>query len=352
MSQPSLPWSRQLGRLSLIALSVATLAGGFAYAAGWLDPQRLSPQRFVDSFEANSGVHPGYRRAHARGLCISGYFESQGAAASLSSAAVFAAGRVPVSGRLSIGGGNPHAADTSVPVRSMALLLQQEDGQQWRMAMNTPPVLAVGTPEEFFQQVQAMRPDPATGKPDPQRMQAFFAAHPQSAAFRQWAQQHQPSSSFASTTFNSINAFYLVDAAGRQQAVRWSMLPALAPQPLGSAPMADDGLQVDLRERLAAGPVRWTLRLTLAEAGDAVDDATRQWPASRRQIDAGQLVIEQASDQLDGECHAVNFDPLILPSGMRPSADPILLARSAAYAESFKRRTREGTPSASHGEHP
>ncbi|HSC83709.1 MAG TPA: catalase, partial [Pseudomonas sp.] len=112
MSEPSMPWSRQAGRLSLIALSVAVLAGGFAYTAGWIDPQRLTPQRFIDTIEANAGVYPGYRRAHAHGLCISGYFESNGNAAALSTAQVFAAGRVPVSGRLSIAGGNPHAADT------------------------------------------------------------------------------------------------------------------------------------------------------------------------------------------------------------------------------------------------
>lgn len=344
MSEPSTPWPRQLGRLSLIVLSVGLLAGSFAYVGGWIDPQRLSPQRFVDTFEANSGVYPGYRRVHAKGLCVRGYFDSNGAAAGLSQAQVFAPGRVPVSGRLSIGGSNPHAADTSVPVRSMALLFQQADGQQWRTAMNTPPVLAVGTPEEFFQQVQAMRPDPATGKPDPARLQAFFAAHPQSAEFRQWAQSYKPSNSFASSTFNSINAFYLVQADGRRQAVRWSMVPELVPVALEQQPSDADALQHELLARLETGALRWHLLLTLAEPGDAVDDATRQWPASRRQIDAGTLVIEQAQGQLEGECHGLNFDPLVLPTGIQPSADPILLARSAAYAESYRRRTREGTP--------
>ena len=114
-------------------------------------------------------------------------------------------------GRLSIGGGNPHAADTSVPVRSLALMLQQPDGQQWRMALNTPPMLAVATPQAFYQQLAAMRPQPQTGKPDPARMQAFYAAHPESAAFRAWAAGHVPSDSFASRRYHSINAFYLID---------------------------------------------------------------------------------------------------------------------------------------------
>jgi catalase len=81
--------------------------------------------------------------------------------------------------------------------------------------------------------------------------------------------------------------------------------------------------------------------LTVAAPGDPIDDATKQWPANREQVDAGTLVIERASSQEDGACRDVNFDPTILPAGIEPSNDPLLAARSAAYALSFKRRTRE-----------
>jgi catalase len=86
--------------------------------------------------------------------------------------------------------------------------------------MNNPPVLAVSTPEAFYDQVLASTPVPATGKPDPARLQAF-AAHPESAAFRQWAAGYKPSDSFASTAYNSINAFRLIDAHGNKHPVRW-----------------------------------------------------------------------------------------------------------------------------------
>ncbi|MNC81585.1 Catalase-related peroxidase precursor [compost metagenome] len=52
-------------------------------------------------------------------------------------------------------------------------------------------------------------------------------------------------------------------------------------------------------------------------------------------------MIEQVDGPEQGACRDLNFDPLILPSGIEPSADPILAARSAAYAESFNRRSRE-----------
>jgi catalase len=58
-------------------------------------------------------------------------------------------------------------------------------------------------------------------------------------------------------------------------------------------------------------------------------------------VDAGTLVIDRAESQVDGPCRDINFDPLILPAGIQPTNDPMLAARSAAYAVSFDRRVRE-----------
>ncbi|MNO54969.1 Catalase-related peroxidase precursor [compost metagenome] len=226
-------------------------------------------------------------------------------------------------------------------MRSLAIELSTDDGQIWRTGMNNPPVLAVSTPQGFYQQVLAGAPVAATGKPDPARLQAFFAAHPESAAFRQWAASYKPSDSFASTQYHSINAFRLIDAHGKAQPVRWQLEPQT---PFAALPAQTDDkqyLQHDLQQRLGQGALRWTLRLILAEPGDAVDDPARPWPAERRSVDAGTLVIEQVDAPEQGACRDLNFDPLILPSGIEPSADPILAARSAAYSESFNRRSRE-----------
>lgn len=342
MSSPSLTPAARCWRLVLIAAVLLLAAGGFGYVGGWFDPQRLTPAAFVDQFERMGGVHAGYRRAHAKGLCFSGYFESSGEAGAFSRAALLAPGRVPVIGRFSIGGSDPQGADGSATVRSMALLLEQDNGEQWRLAMNTPPVLPVATAEAFFEQLQAIAPHPQTGKPDPGRIKAFFAAHPESAEFLRWRASAVPSSSFASTAYHGIHAFKLVNGSGEQQGVRWSMLPELEPEPLATEAVADpDVLQDELRQRLQRGPLRWQMTMILAEPGDALDDSSRQWPATRRQLTAGSLVVEALEDQAQGACRDINFDPLILPDGIRASQDPILRARSAAYAESFKRRTRD-----------
>jgi len=330
-------------RLAAIAVAVGCAAAAFAWTAGWLTPKRLDAPHLIDTFETNYGVHPGYRRNHAKGLCVEGWFDSNGNGERVSRAAVFAPQqRTPVIGRFAIPGSNPSAPDASVPVRSFALLFKLADGEQWRTGMNSVPLFAVRTPREFYQQLVASKPDPATGKPDPAKLAAFNHAHPDTLPFRQWMATHTPSSSFANSRFYSINAFIATDAAGHARPVRWEVVPDTSYEPETAAQKAQpDFLSRDLDARLAAGPLRWHLILTVAAPGDPTDDATRQWPAARERIDAGTLVLQHASPQRIGQCRDVNYDPTVLPAGLAPSDDPLLAARSAAYAVSFNRRTRE-----------
>jgi len=315
------------------------VAAGFGYAGGWLAPGRLTAQKLVDQLQVNGGVHPGYRRNHAKGVCVAGSFTGNGALQTYSKAQVFAPGVVPVVGRFAIPGGNPQAPDGSAPIRSMALRLTQPNGQQWRTGMNSMPVFPVATPQAFYELLQAQQPDPASGKPDPAKLGAFFGAHPEAAAFLAWAKQAKPSSSYAVDSYWSLNAFVLIDAQGAQHAVRWRMVPEA--QADSSSGQGEDYLAADLVQRLAAGPLRWHLLVTLADPGDPTADATRSWPAGRREIDAGTLELTSSTPQDSGACRDINYDPLVLPDGIQASDDPLLPARSAAYAASYLRRTSE-----------
>ncbi|WP_339408280.1 catalase family peroxidase [Pseudomonas helleri] len=339
--KPALSPASVMLRLAAIGAVVAVIAGTFFYVNGTLDAQRLRPKTLVNALEQNNGVHPGYRRNHAKGMCVIGYFESNGNAQPLSRAQVFQAGRTPVVGRFALPSGNPYAPDSSVPIRSLALGFTQANGQQWRTGLNSMPVFPVGTPEAFYAMLQAGAPQPATGKPKPDAMPAFFAAHPETGPFLQWVKTARPSASFATETYNGINAFYLVNASGQRQAVRWGVAPEGQDAPGASAPNEADYLENDLVQRLSVGPLKWQFNLTLAEAGDPVNDASKPWPAERKVVKAGTLVLQRAEPQNTGECRDINYDPLILPSGIEGSADPLLAARSAAYASSYLRRTSE-----------
>jgi catalase len=327
--------------LAAIACAACALAAGYAYAAGWFSPDRLTPRRITNSFTANAGEHPGFRRNHAKGVCVVGYFEGNGQASRYSTASVFGQVRTPVVGRFAVPGGNPSVADTSSPVRSLALQFTSANGEQWRTGMNNTPIFIVNTPQAFYESLQAARPDPATGKPDGAKLQAFFKAHPETAPFRQWLKANPPSSSFINSTFYSINAFRLVDGMGHIQLARWSVKPDAAYDQLPPGVTAPNALQDELIARLQNGPAHWHLQLQLAQEGDQVNDATVAWPADRPVVDAGVLTLERAAAQVDGPCRDINFDPTILPSGIKVSDDPLLAARSGAYDSSFNLRARE-----------
>jgi len=334
-----------LARLGGIGAMVLALAAAFAGTAGWFSPSRLGPDAMIDRFEDVNGEHPGFRRNHAKGVCLTGSFESNGNAARLSTAPVFAPGRTPVIGRFALAGGMPMMADGPAAVRSLALEFQMADGQQWRTGMNDIPVFPMKDPQAFYEQLATGKRDPKTGKPDPAAMQAFLLAHPETAKALDLIKAQPFSSGFANATYTSLNAFLLVDSAGEKHPVRWSMVAvdAFAPEPADKP--ADKNYLFDaLAARVKQGPVQWHLMLTLGQSGDPTSDSTLPWPADREKVDAGLLSVAALQGEDGGACRDVNFDPLVLPWGIVGSDDPLLSARSGAYSESFTRREGEAKP--------
>lgn len=199
---PSLTDKDGLVRLAAIgaAVAIASVAGCFACVAGWLSPCSLTQARIIEAFEQVNGIYSGFRRNHAKGVCIAGYFESNGQGARLSKAVVFQPGRGPVIGRFALAGGQRYMSDGPKAVRSMALSFRPRDGEEWRTGMNDLPVLAVRTAEAFDEQLLASTPDPATGKPDRAKMKPFLAAHPETARAIQLINAKPFSSGFASAT--------------------------------------------------------------------------------------------------------------------------------------------------------
>ena len=328
-------------RFGLLVVIMATLATIILYFAGVFPQKSVTAQQFVDLQEGDN-PHLGFRRAHAKGICIVGQFDSNGSLANYSTADVFDTGSTPFLGRFSIAGNNPTAPDLKAPVRSLAFALNPGEQNEWRIAMNTPPAMAVATPDAFYEQLQALSPDPVTKQRDPEKIKAFFADHPESKAFNDWKATYSPTNSLATERYHSINAFYLVDESGKKQAVRWTLVPLTTETALPSLNTdSADALQIQLSELIKQGPVRFDWVFTLADATDDETNPTIPWPSTRNQINAGTVTISGWEPQQDGQCGTKNFDPLVLPKGILATEDPILRARSAAYAESFRRRATE-----------
>ncbi|HYZ23563.1 MAG TPA: catalase family peroxidase [Rhodopila sp.] len=336
MSQP--PARSALGSLVLIAVIIGAASAAFAYTAGWLSPGRLTPDRMVDAFTPPTGEPLGHRRNHAKGICFTGIFESNGAGSALSRAQVFTRGQFPALGRFNLGTADANAPDATVRVRGLGLRISTPDGQEWRTAMINAPVFAVSTPHAFYELLRASK------SKEPGAMKTFAGTHPEFAAFGAWAAGAPWTGSYAEERFNSLNSFIFVDNSGGEHAVRWSLLPAAQPVPVPHDELVKRGpdfLEQEIAERVRGGPQRWTMVVTVANPGDPTADPSKPWPDDRRSVEVGTLIVQQIEAERDGPCRDINFDPAVLPAGMRTSDDPFPAARSSAYAKSFDRRTAE-----------
>jgi catalase len=339
MPEPSPSPSRPpIESLAMIGIVVAVGAGAFAYTAGWLSPTRLTPTKIVDSLAPPGGPSLGHRRNHAKGICFTGVFESNGNGVELSAAQVFTRGEYQALGRFNLATADANAPDSTERVRGLGLQLSTPDGEVWRSAMIDPPVFPVSTPEGFYELQLAGH------SKDPNAMKAFVAGHPEFAPFAEWAKTAPWTASYAEEPYNSLNSFIFVNGSGLRHAVRWSLLPQAQLLPITQedlAKLGPDHLEQEIAERVAKAPQRWTMVVTAADPGDPTADPTKAWPAGRRAVEVGALVVQRIEDERDGPCREINFDPTILPNGVQLSDDPFPAARSAAYAVSYNLRTSE-----------
>jgi catalase len=228
-------------------------------------------------------------------------------------------------------------------VRGLGLQFSLSDGERWRTAMINPPVFPVSTPEAFAELLIASKPDPQTGKPDLGEMKAFLARHPETVEAMKVVKGHAVSSGFDNSTFHGLNAFRFINSAGDSIPVRWLMTPT---QPFEAAsaaasPSDKNYLFEALIARIHRQPLHWRLIVIIGQPGDATNDATIAWPAGREQVDVGTLTLDQVESEERSAATDINFDPLVLPTGIVPSDDPLLSARSAVYSQAYTRRAGE-----------
>lgn len=327
------------GSIVLIGVLVAVAAAAFAYTAGWFSPTRITPSRLVDTIAPPGGPALGFRRNHAKGICFSGSFEANGSGSALSTARMMASGSYPVTGRFNLATPDPKTQDGTARVRGLSLRIKTPDGQEWRAAMIAAPFFPVATVQAFYDlQIASARKD------DPDAMKNFAAAHPEIGAFGAWAGSAPFTGSYAEERYNGLNSFLFTDASGQDRAVRWSFAPLAAAVAVPAEELKNrdpDFLAKEIIGRVGKQAQRWTMTVTIANPGDPTADPSKAWPKDRRTVDVGTLIVSAIEPEPDGPCRDINFDPTVLPHGMRVSDDPFPAARSAAYSVSFNRRTAE-----------
>jgi catalase len=329
-------------RLAFLILASATLGSSvWTHAESAGTPEVTAPQ-MIDAFEDTFGAHAGQRRNHIKGTCAAGEFVGRSDAAALSRSALFSGKAIPVVARFSLGGGSPAVPDAAPAPRGMALEFRLAGGNLQHITMIDAPIFAAASPASFRDFIVAVKPDPKTGQPDPEKIKAYFATHPDATALQQLASGHNPTANYFQTTYFSVHTFKFVDAKSTEHPVRWRFVPRdgtkeMTAEEMKAAP--HDFLEKNLIERTRKAPALWDMVVYVGEPGDPQDNPTLAWPETRKHFIAGTLSITQATPQQKGvACEPINFDPLIMADGIAPTNDPVLLFRSPAYAVSFAKR--------------
>lgn len=295
---------------------------------------KVSPVDIVNQMEAN-GSHTGFRRNHAKGLCVEGIFKGTKEARELSSSNIFSASAVEVIGRFSNPGPNPNSPDNAPMPRGFAMQFRPSKGASSNMSMLDVPLFSVNTPEAFLELLKVKTPE---------QVAAFKEKHPESAPFFAFIKDFGVPQSYATVDYHSLHAFKFTNKKGKEQFVRWNFISDQGNHFLTvdqAKAKSADFLSKTLEEELKKGPVTWKMEAILAKDGDSLTDPTVEWKGEHKKVQLGMLTIKKTSGNGSSNCDLINYDPNNLAEGIAPSDDQILRFRSPAYAISFGKRVSE-----------
>jgi len=320
-------------RLAASLLGICLWAA--AQPASAADP---GPADLVGALNGLFGVHPGDRAAHTKGLCAKGQFMPAPEAASLSKAPHFAKA-VPITARFSLGGGDPQAPDNAKGnVRGFAVKFDLGGGATTDIVLISAPMFFVQTPALFVEFLQTV----ASG--DKAKLDAFFAAHPESTRQAGWLDGHPTPASYAGVDYWGVHAFTFTNAKGETALVKYKAIPDAGELGLTddeAKAKGDNFYEAEMKERLGKGPVTFDLVAIRGKDGDQTADPTLRWDDEdeRETTPLGKISIDAIAPK--EICDAGMFLPGNVVDGIAgPANDPVFQARSPAYILSFtKRRT-------------
>jgi catalase len=286
-----------------------------------------------------SGLHPGFRPAHAKGLMCSGTFTPSPEAAKLTRAPHANKPSTPVTVRYSDGTGLPTIPDND-PQRSgprgIAVRFHLGDHVHTDIVAHSTNGFPVHTGEEFLEFLRAAA---AAGAGKPEAMGAFLATHPNAKRF---VETPKPiPTSFAREAFFAINALKFTNAEGTSHHGRFRIRPEAGTEYLTNEEAARKSANFlfdEIGPRLAQGPIRLGIFVQMAERGDDVTDASVPWPDSRVEIPFGTLTLTARVDDQEPERRKIIFDPVPRVDGIDPSGDPLTEVRADVYLLSGRRR--------------
>jgi catalase len=297
------------------------------------------------------------RPVHAIGIGATGYFEASAVARDYCVAEHFQGGRVPVKVRFSNGSGCAKPHDGWSDVRGMATRFELANGATTDLIGMTLPEFFTPTPETFLDFCIAAKPAPMSRESPwrkfldllhltlPQRNPYPGETISPDAGAMRFADQNDYAKlavsqaaligapvSYVRAEYHAVHTFVVVAPDGARRWVRFSWQPVFGVlNKKTTDPVVDEYLQQDLRDRLAREPARFTLMMTIGEAGDNFNDCSRPWPPHRARIMMGMLTLEKVPEDQVADSERLAFNPMHLTPGIEPSGDPVLWVRGKSY---------------------
>jgi catalase len=293
----------------------------------------------IRAIDETAGRHDGYRVVHAKGVLCRGTFVATPAARGLTRAMHMQGDELPVTVRFSNASGDPGAPDYARDARGMATKFYLPDGARTDIVAVSLPSFFVRRPEDFVAFTRATE--------SPTRFANYVIRHREAWRAAAAAASLKPPVSYATCSYNAVHAFGWTAPDGTARSVRYTWVPAAGRHSLGKRQakrFGADYLQREVRDRLARGPIRFSLSVQIAAPGDPTDDATAVWPEDRERVEVGSLELSALETDREREGDVLVFDPTRVTDGIELSADPLLPFRSHAYSISVERRSGVARP--------
>lgn len=292
----------------------------------------------IDAIHEQFGAHPGSRALHAKGRLYRGTFTATAAGAGLSTASFLSGSPIPALVRFSNGAGHPRVKDKSPSPHGLAVKFSLPNGKTSDISSQTAPLFLTKTPEGFVEFLKAASAGPRA----PIEFAKFVKNNPEALrTLRANAPSLRSGASYAKIRFYALHAFKWTGPDGRSRYVRYHWIPEAGVEYLSlrkAAKIPRDFFLDEIDERMAKGPIRFTLRVQIAGPEDSLVDPSAKWE-SKDFVDVGVLEIVGVETDRETGDDIVVFDPMRVTDGIEPSDDPVLHFRSIAYSESVKLRS-------------
>jgi catalase len=296
-------------------------------------------QQLLDALDEASGVHPGFRPAHAKGLMCSGTFTPWPEAAKLTRAPHASKPSTAVTVRYSDGTGLPTIPDND-PARSgprgIAVRFHLGEHEHTDIVAHSTNGFPVRTGEEFLEFIRVVT---AFGAGQPEALGSFLAAHPNAKRFV--ATPKPIPTSFAREAFFAVTSLKFTNTDGLSRHGRFRIRPEAGTEYLSdeeAVNRSENFLFDEIARRLVKEPIKLGVFVQLAEPGDDVTNASVTWPDDRTEIPFGTITLTARVDDQAPDRRKIIFDPVPRVDGIDSSGDPLTSVRSNIYLLSGRRR--------------